>query len=59
MLFIQHDAIVETLAPDTPDDPRAVGILPGAAWRNLHLFAIQVLDTVLERGPVDRIPVSE
>jgi hypothetical protein len=59
MPLVEYDDIIETLAPDAPNDPLAVWILPGTAGRNLYLFNAQVADSVLERGAVDRIPVPQ
>ena len=53
MPLAEHDDIIETLAPDAPNDPLTVWILPGTVGRNLHLFNAQVADSVLERGAVD------
>jgi len=57
MLCIEYDDIVQTLTPDTSDDPFAIGILPGTARRNLHLFDAHILDALLQMLTVDRVPV--
>ena len=44
MPVVEDDDMIEHLAPDTPDEPLAVGILPRAVGRNLDLFYTQVLD---------------
>ena len=42
MLFVEHDDMIEYVATETPDEPLAVGSLPGAARGNLPLFDPQV-----------------
>ena len=59
MPFVEHDDMIEDVATETPDEPLAVGILPGAARGNLHLFDTQVFYPRLEGGTVDRVPVSQ
>ena len=59
MLLIEYDDIVQTLSPDTSDDPLAVWILPRRSGCNLHFFKAQVANSVLERGAVDGIPVPQ
>jgi hypothetical protein len=44
MLLVEDDDMIEHLAPDTPDEPLAVGILLRAVGRNLDLFYTQVFD---------------
>ena len=51
MPLIEHDDMIEHVAPDTADEPLAVWILPGTARGDLHLFDAQVLDALLERSP--------
>jgi hypothetical protein len=44
MLAVEDNDMIEHIAPDTPDEPLAVGMLPRAMGRNLDLFDTQVLD---------------
>ena len=44
MPLVEDDDMIEHIAPETPDKPLAVGILPRAVGRNLDLFYTQVLD---------------
>jgi hypothetical protein len=44
MPCVEHDDMIEYVATETPDESLAVGILPGAARGNLHLFDPQILD---------------
>jgi hypothetical protein len=44
MPVVEDDDMIEHIAPDTPDEPLAVGILPRAVGRNLDLLDTQVLD---------------
>jgi hypothetical protein len=57
--FVEHNDMIEYVATETPDEPLAVGILPGPARGNLHLFDTQVFYSRLEGGTVDRVPVSQ
>src|SRR5215475_7206722 len=59
MPFVEHDDMIEYVATETPDESLAVGILPGAARGNLHLFDTQMCDARLEGGTIDRVPVSQ
>ena len=59
MPFVAHDDMIEYVATETADEPLAVGIVPGAARGNLHLFDTQVFYSRLEGGTVDRVPVSQ
>ena len=58
MPFVEHDDMIEYVATETPDEPLAVGVLPGAAGGNLHIFDTQICDARLEGGAIDRVPVS-
>jgi len=44
MPLVEDDDMIEHIAPETPDKPLAVGMLPRAVGRNLDLFSTQVLD---------------
>jgi len=44
MPLVEDDDMIEHIAPETPDKPLAVGMLPRAVGRNLDLFYTQVLD---------------
>lgn len=57
MPVIEHDDLIEHIATDTPDEPLAVGIVPGTARGDLHFFEAHVLDALLERHTVDRVPI--
>ena len=57
MLVIQDDDMIEYIAKDTPDEPLAVRILPGTTRGALHFFHAYILDAVLERHTVDRVPI--
>src|SRR5262245_48983818 len=59
MLLIQHDHVIETLAPDTPNHPFRVRILPWTSRGNLDLFDPHLLDTLLKIFPVDAVTVAE
>src|SRR5919109_2061625 len=59
MPLVQYDHMIEHVAPDTADHPLAIGILPRRWGRNLHPFNARVMDSVLERGAVDGIPVPQ
>jgi hypothetical protein len=57
MLLVEDDDMIEHLAPDTPDEPLAVGILPRTARGDLNFFDAYVLDALLERYTVNRVPI--
>jgi len=59
MLFMQHDHVIETLAPDTPNHPFRIGILPRTSRGYLDLFDPHLLDTLLKIFPVDAVAVAE
>jgi hypothetical protein len=59
MSVVEDDDLIEHLATDTPDEPLAVGILPGTARGDLHFFDAHVLDALLEHYTVDRVPIPE
>ena len=56
MPVVEHNDMIEHIATDTPDEPLAVGIVPGTARDDLHFFDAHVLDALLERHTVDRVP---
>ena len=58
MRLIQYDHVIETLAPDAPDEPLHVGILPGAARGHRDLFDAQVLHALLKSTTVDAVAVA-
>jgi hypothetical protein len=47
MPLVEHDHIVQTLAPDTPDEPFDIRRLPRTARCTLYLSDAQVTDTFL------------
>src|SRR5215475_6555963 len=53
MPLVEHDDMIETLAPDTPNEPLAVRILPRRSGRNLHFFDTHVADSLLKELAVD------
>ena len=57
MPVVEDDDMIEHIATDTPDEPLAVGILPGTARGDLDFFDAHVLDAVLERHTVDRVSI--
>jgi hypothetical protein len=59
MSVVEDDDVIEHLATHTPDEPFAVGILPGTARGDLDLFNAHILDAVLEGHTVDRVPIPE
>jgi hypothetical protein len=59
MSLIQHDHVVETLSPDTPNHPFRIRILPWTSRGNLDFFDLHLLDTPLKRFPVDAVTVVE
>ena|SRR2546429_299455 len=58
MPLVEDDDLIERIAPDTPDEPFAVGILPRTARGDLDFFATDVLHAVLERRTVNGVPGS-
>src|SRR5262249_22769402 len=54
---VEDDDMIEHIAPDTPDEPLAVRILPGTSRGDLHFFDAHVLDALLERHTIDRVPI--
>ena len=59
MPVVEDDDMIEHVATDTPNEPLAVGILPGTARRNFDLFDAHVLDSLLKGLTVDRISISQ
>src|SRR4029453_13853241 len=59
MSLVGEDDMIEHLAADTPDEPLAVGILPGTARGDLDFFAPYILHAVLERRTVNGVPIPE
>src|SRR5919108_5145788 len=59
MPLMQHDHMVERVTPNAADYPLTVWILPGRSRGNLDLFNAQVLDALLERCAVDRVPIPQ
>ena len=59
MSVVEDDDMIEHVATETPDEPLAVGILPGTARGDLDFFDADVLDAALERHTVDRVPIPE
>src|SRR5262245_40618380 len=59
MPVVEDDDMIKHIATDTPNEPLAVGILPRTARGNLDFFDADVLDAVLERHTVDRVPIPE
>src|SRR5262249_52308562 len=57
MSLMQHDHLVEALAPDTPNHPFRIRMLPRTARGNLDLFDPHLLDTLLEIFPIDAVAV--
>jgi hypothetical protein len=57
MPLVEDDDMIEHLAAETPDEPLAVGILPRTARGDLDFFDSYMLNTVLERHTVDRVPI--
>src|SRR5215831_3713778 len=56
MPFVEDDDLIEHLAPDTPDEPLAGGILPGTARGSFDFFDAHGLEALLERPNGDRVP---
>jgi hypothetical protein len=59
MPYVEDDDMIEHVATDTPDEPLAVGILPGTARRNCDLFKAHVLDALVKGRTVDRVAISQ
>ena len=59
MPVVEDDDMIEHVATDTPNEPLAGGILPGTARGNFDFFDAHVLDAMLERPTVDRVPIPE
>ena len=57
MPVVEDDDMIEYIATDTPDESLAVGILPGTSQGDLHFFDAHVLDALLDRHTVDRVPI--
>ena len=55
----QHDALVRTLPPDTPDHPLRIGILPGTPRGSEHLLHAQARHAPLKARAIHTIPVPE
>ena len=59
MPVVEDDDMLEHVVPNAADDSLAVGMLPGTARGSFDCFDTHVLDALLERPIVDRVPVPE
>jgi hypothetical protein len=57
--FVEHDDVVETVAPDRADQAFGERILPGSARCDDDLANAHALDPVLEISTVDGIAITE
>src|SRR5215510_10498887 len=57
--LIDDDQMVQTLSPDTADNPFRKRILPGTPHRRDHLFDPHSLNTVLEILSVDSVAIAQ
>src|SRR5215510_3225088 len=59
MPVVEDNDMIEYVATNTPNEPLAVGILPGTARGNFDFFDAHVLDALLQMLTVDRVAVSQ
>src|SRR5215510_5106258 len=59
MPLVEHDDMIEHIAPNAADDPLAVGILPGTSRGNLDMFDAHILDALRESHTVNRVPIPQ
>ena len=59
MPAVEDDDILDHVAPNAANDPLAGGMLPWTARGSFDFFDTHVLDALLERPTVDRVPVPE
>jgi len=57
MPVVEDDDMIEHLATDIPDESLTVGILPRTMRGDLDFFDTDVLDAVLKRYIVNRVPI--
>lgn len=57
MPVVAHDDMIEHVVPHAADNPLAGRILPGISRGDLDFFAAPVLDALLERHTIDRVPI--
>ena len=57
MPLVEHNHMVECVAPNTADDPLTIGILPGISRGNLDFIDAHMTDSLLKLCTVDRVPV--
>ena len=58
VVLIQHDDVIQTVSADGTQQSLAIGILPRRGGSNRHFLNAHVLNTGLEIGTEDLIPVS-
>ena len=58
MLFVQDEHLIQTLAPDTPNQPLDVGVLPRTLGSDQHFLDAQVLDPMLKGCAVDAVTIA-
>src|SRR6266700_3319838 len=59
MPLVQDDDMIQTLPPDTPDEPFNIGILPRTPWRNEDLLDAHMLDPLSKGCAIDTVPTAE
>jgi hypothetical protein len=58
MPLVQDDHMVQALAPDTPNQPLDIGVLPGTLWSDQHFLDTHVLDRLSKGCSVDTITIA-
>ena len=58
MSLVQHDHVIQALAPDRTDQAFDVWILPGRSRRRDDFFGTHVLDATLEGVAVDPVAIT-
>jgi len=57
--LVEHDHVVDALAPNRPNHAFDVGPLPGGTRRREHFFDAQIPDLLGEVSPEDAIPIPQ
>ena len=59
MPLMQDHHVIQTLSPDTADEPLDIRILPRRAGGGHHFLDAHVSHTLSKRGAVDAVPTAE
>src|SRR5262245_24616487 len=59
MILMQHDDLIQALAPHTPNQTLNIGILPGTLWSDQHFLEAHVPHTPSKGYAVNAVAITQ